>query len=400
MLTVVVASCGRPAAPPALVVGSISYAKSELGALNGRQRRELTLLTAFGEVISHDSLDYALEPFIQQDEQSRLLRRLAVEIEAQEAGLSDADLRRMYLQDPKYRLTVRHLVVLAKPYDPEEKKADARGRAAAALARIRAGEPFATVAAEVSEEPGAQQSGGLLPPGRQGTWVKEFWGAASSLKEGEVSGVIESPYGFHVLKLEKRETVPFDSVREEVLTRAVQRIDKADAARSWAREHVAAIRLDADAIRRYRSGDTANTALARWDGGTYTVDDFTSFSRTLPAEALSRLDATDPDAYEQVVRAAAGNRMLADLARSMGLRLDSATIRQVHADRRDQAHGWAVALGFGVGQPADAVKRAALSALGASSQGAVIAREEVLKLGPALERIYPVRTTMNGEDGT
>jgi hypothetical protein len=76
------------------------------------------------------------------------------------------------------------------------------------------------VAGEVSEEPGAEARGGLLEPGREGSWVQEFWMAANSLEEGEVSEVIETQFGFHVLMLEERRAVPFTEVR----TRAVSRL--------------------------------------------------------------------------------------------------------------------------------------------------------------------------------
>ncbi len=382
------------------MVGNVGYSEAELGALNGRQREQLATLTAFGEAVSQDSLEQALTPFIEQDRRSRLLERLALVVEAREAGVDDAELRHRYLQDPEYRLTVRHLVVLAKPYESEKKKKAARDRARAALDRIRAGEPFGRVAGEVSEEPGAEESGGLLPPGRKGTWVKEFWDAASDLQPGEVSAVVQSPYGFHVVKLEKREVVPFDSVRAEVLARVAEQVGKPDAARAWAEREQAELRLDRGAIRRFRSGDTAATKLAVWDGGTYSAAEFESFEHTLAPDALARLKSAEPEAYEQVVRAAAGNALLVDRARSLGLTLDDTTVQRLRSDRLEAARGWASALGFDRGQSEEALKRAALAALSASAQSAAIAREEVLKMAPALRRLHRMDSTNAGGGGT
>ena len=103
-----------------------------------------------------------------------------------------------------------------------EERAAARAVAAEAERRARAGEDFAALAASYSQEPGAAQRGGLLQPGREGSWVEPFWEAALALQPGEVSPVVETPYGYHVLKLEARRVVPFaEAARLPLLRRLV-----------------------------------------------------------------------------------------------------------------------------------------------------------------------------------
>ncbi len=71
------------------------------------------------------------------------------------------------------------------------------------LAMIRAGEDFATLAKRFSEDLASKEQGGDLGWQRTSTWVPEFGAALSRLRLGEVSPVVETQYGFHIIKLEK-----------------------------------------------------------------------------------------------------------------------------------------------------------------------------------------------------
>jgi parvulin-like peptidyl-prolyl isomerase len=87
---------------------------------------------------------------------------------------------------------------------PEYDMKAARQKAEDILKRVRAGEDFAALAKEFSEDPGSRAQGGDLGWFGRGVMVKEFEDAAFALKEGEVSGVVESPFGYHIIKVEER----------------------------------------------------------------------------------------------------------------------------------------------------------------------------------------------------
>lgn len=69
------------------------------------------------------------------------------------------------------------------------------------LKRIRAGEDFAKLAAQYSEDPGSKDKGGELPSFGKGEMVPEFEAAAFSLTNNQVSDVITTAYGYHIIKL-------------------------------------------------------------------------------------------------------------------------------------------------------------------------------------------------------
>ena len=103
-------------------------------------------------------------------------------------------------QRPK---TVTFRQVVVSPAASEEAMEAARVEAQALLDRINAGEDFAELARAHSDDPGTAELGGDLGWFRRGRMVREFEDAAFSLFDGEVSDVIRTDFGFHIIKVDR-----------------------------------------------------------------------------------------------------------------------------------------------------------------------------------------------------
>jgi parvulin-like peptidyl-prolyl isomerase len=90
-----------------------------------------------------------------------------------------------------------------------------RVKAEEILSRVKAGEDFAKLAQEVSTDTSNKDKGGDLGWFSRGEMVKEFEDAAFALKPGEVSGVVETKYGYHIIKLDERRTQDKEGKQEE-----------------------------------------------------------------------------------------------------------------------------------------------------------------------------------------
>jgi parvulin-like peptidyl-prolyl isomerase len=83
----------------------------------------------------------------------------------------------------------------------EKKVADAKAEAAKIVEALKKGEDFAKLARERSDDPGSKANGGDLGTFATGRMVAPFEQACLSLKDGEISGPVESPFGVHVIQL-------------------------------------------------------------------------------------------------------------------------------------------------------------------------------------------------------
>ncbi|MSR22750.1 MAG: hypothetical protein EXR92_04280 [Gemmatimonadetes bacterium] len=98
-------------------------------------------------------------------------------------------------------ISIRQVILLPAPSDSV--KAAARTEASRILGLIRSGEDFSELARRFSDDPGSAQAGGDLGWVRQGEMVREFEDALFGLQRGEVSAVVETVFGAHIVRLDR-----------------------------------------------------------------------------------------------------------------------------------------------------------------------------------------------------
>lgn len=84
------------------------------------------------------------------------------------------------------------------------------------LERVKAGEDFNKLAREYSTDPSVAENGGDLGYFRYGDMVEEFETAAFALKPGEISEVVKSQYGYHIIKVDDKKIDKFEDVKDEL----------------------------------------------------------------------------------------------------------------------------------------------------------------------------------------
>lgn len=135
--------------------------------------------------------------------------------------ITDAELKQVYDQNKNdyEQVKARHILVAFKgsPAAQAGKKEltedEAKAKAEAIRKQIVGGADFAEVAKKESDDTGSGSRGGDLGSFGHGQMVPEFEKAAFETKAGEVSPVIRTQYGYHILKVEAHDNTPFEQVK-------------------------------------------------------------------------------------------------------------------------------------------------------------------------------------------
>ena len=144
--------------------------------------------------------------------------------------------RAKYSEDDTFR--ARHIFFKTSEKMPADEIKRSMTTALMVLAEAKSGKDFAELARSYSEDPAARKDGGDLGTFKKGDMQPELEKAIMALKTGEVSELVYTPAGFHIIKLEERASgrmKPFDSVKVEVED-ALYRKKSEDRFNLWAKE--------------------------------------------------------------------------------------------------------------------------------------------------------------------
>lgn len=111
-----------------------------------------------------------------------------------------------------------HILVYVEQKAPTAKLEEARLKADSLYQVLKNGGDFAELARKYSQDPGSAKNGGDLPWLQPGQTLKEFEDAAYALQPGEMSGVVKSPVGFHIILMKERKQLePFETLKKSIL---------------------------------------------------------------------------------------------------------------------------------------------------------------------------------------
>ena len=145
-----------------------------------------------------------------QDYEQAYISKLQQDGKYKPALVSEAELHRYFdevrsqpggLQKRPALVSFRQIVVAPRPKPAA--RAAALARAESLLVQLRHGADFQTLARRVSDDAGSKDRGGDLGWFRRGMMVSSFDRAAFSLRPGEISEIVETPFGFHIIKVDQ-----------------------------------------------------------------------------------------------------------------------------------------------------------------------------------------------------
>ena len=234
-------------------------------------------------------------------------------------------------------LVARHILLLTQrqngaPYTDQQ--VDSIHKAADAIRATLTPSNFAAVAKRVSQDPGSAPNGGLLPPFGPGEMVPEFEVATRDLKPGQISPVVRSQFGYHIIerlpyaeakdaftkKFASQSTRGAESTYVAQLEQSGKIVVKKDAP-----SKVKAIMRDPDAFR------DDKTVLATTAIGDFTGAKFVRWAATLPPQVRPQILQAPDSMLPDLVKAMARNELMLRRADSLHIDIDSTEKAQMYS---------------------------------------------------------------------
>ncbi|HXX58944.1 MAG TPA: peptidylprolyl isomerase [Thermodesulfovibrionales bacterium] len=176
-----------------------------------------------------------------------LTREYLAKVVTKDVTVTDEDITQYYaVNKDKFpspeQVRARHILIKVPSHATNEEKEKARQLATDILERINKGEDFAKLAEEFSQDSVSKAKGGDLGYFPKGKMLKAFEDVAFSLNPGQVSGIVQTKFGYHIIKVEdhkKAGTKHLDEVRDSIRTQLTN-----DAAKSKGDEFMTAAKKD------------------------------------------------------------------------------------------------------------------------------------------------------------
>jgi hypothetical protein len=199
-----------------------------------------------------------------------------------------------------------------------------RKKAEATLTKVKAGSNFGTLATQLSDDYSSKTRNGYLPPSPRGRFVTAFDSAGWSLAPGGVAGLIETPFGYHIIR-----RPPIDEVRPQLLQFVQERAGTSlDSMYLDSLANARHLEVSGNAPKLMRAAylDRAESVrskerIAKYDGGELTVADFMRWAMALGPQFAAQMQQANDSALIQFAKVIGQNTLLLNQADSAGVQL-------------------------------------------------------------------------------
>ncbi len=258
------------------------------------------------------------------------VRKLYEEVVVKGAEATEEELR-AYFDEHKLgeeQVEARHILIGYREGESEELRQEALVEAVKVLEEAKAGADFAELAQTHSDGPSAPHGGylGYFPRGRM---VKPFEDAAFSLEPGEISDIVETRFGFHIVKVENRRSRDFEEMKEEIET-YVEQPKRQKLSHDFMEELESAAQITYhdeaidSMIALFETEEPAEEALAgadlvlaTYNGGEWTTGRYLEFYSDFPADYMTT--PSDREEVKAILNGLIRNELLIQKAKEVGI---------------------------------------------------------------------------------
>ena len=329
-----------------------------------------------------------IEDLVRQRVDQEMILALRDSVIQVDTFITPEELSSLYAtESPEVELRARH-IMMNFPIEATPAQQDSvRNTLEQLRNRIIGGARFEDLARQFSQDPGSAAEGGDLGFFARGDMVQPFEEAVLALQPGEVSGVVESPMGLHLIRLEERRVQDFDEVAPAFRLRVQQERNAAaestfvaglegpaglqiaegafDVARELARNPSTAL-----------AGRAARRPLVSWDAGDYSAGELLEMLQFEQPSLRDRVSVATDEELEDFLLDLGRRDLLVTEARVSGLDPAPARVDSLTSEVRGQLLAATQALGLrdldlAPGEEMEvAVQRAVLAALADNLSGA------------------------------
>ena len=306
--------------------------------------------TLLAEAANEDSLfrDLDMEPLVLQQVAQSMVFQLRDSVIQVDTFVTDEELRARYEQEaPAVEVRARHIMLQMPLQATPQQQDSVRAFLADIRSRALAGESFEALARQYSQDPGSAANGGDLGYFGRGDMVAPFEAAALALQPGEMSDVVTTPMGVHLIRLEDRRVQGVENIaaqyRRQVQLRMVQEAESVFVAGLLDRTQPEVTEDAAEVVREIAenpgsrlSGRAERRDLIAWADGSVTVRDARELMQLESAQLRTQIAESSDEEVEEFLLSLARRDLLIRAAENEGLRPDRDSLDVLIDGARDQ----------------------------------------------------------------